>query len=68
MENWAVRWLWPALRALALGFMLCAVLLQTYGLYLATAIMPHERWRRKLDHHLHRALFALDQIRLAGRN
>ena len=67
MENWADRWFWPVLHTILLGAMLSLVLLQTYGLYLAVAVMPRDDWRRRLAYRLHRALFALDQLRLGAR-
>jgi uncharacterized membrane protein YdbT with pleckstrin-like domain len=66
MPNPLIRRLWLAGRAVVLCLVLLALLLQTYGLYIAAALVPHQPWRRRLDYHLRRAMFAMDNMHLTA--
>jgi hypothetical protein len=43
-----------------------ALLLQTYALYIASALVPHQPWRRRLNFHLRRVMFAMDSMHVRG--
>jgi hypothetical protein len=66
MANRLVRWLVSALRALLVGCVLLLLLLQTYGLYIAAALTPHQVWRKQLNFRLRRTVFAMERVRLGG--
>ena len=61
-----VRHLWIIGRAILLGIVLLLLLIQTYGLYIAVAVIPHQPWRRRVNFQLHRTLFTMDNIRLTA--
>jgi hypothetical protein len=54
------------MRAVFLCLVLIALLLQTYGLYIASALIPPGTWRRRLNFQLRRAMFTMDHMRLTG--
>ena len=59
-----VRHLWTIGRAIVLVVVLLLLLIQTYGLYIAAAVVPQQSWRRRMNFQLDRALFTMDSFRL----
>jgi hypothetical protein len=53
-------------RAGLLFLVMLALLLQTYALYIASALVPHQPWRRRLNFHLRRVMFAMDSMHVRG--
>ena len=60
-----VRRIWFIARAILLVIVMILLLVQTYGLYMAAALIPHRPWRRRVDFHLRRAMFNMDNMRLS---
>ena len=61
-----VQRLWTVGRAVLFFLYLLALLVQSYALYIAAALMPHPSWRRRLEFHVRRLMFAMDNLHLAG--
>lgn len=66
MPSLLVQRLWTVGRGVLFCLYLLALLVQSYGLYVAAALMPHPSWRRRLDFHVRRLMFAMDNLHLAG--